>query len=191
MAKTDHYKVLGVAPSATPDEIKKAYRKAALSNHPDRNPDNKEKAEQKIKEINAAYECLGDEKKRKEYDLTSKTPFGGCGGGGAFSSKRNFRTNWNDFQFTYDQGNIHQQFKNPFKGAFDEDYISVGMGQPFFNQQFGGGAKACPRKRRKQQQSLQKGDPCEYDLCSTLEDLYNGKKKKMKINRRRGRPDGT
>ena len=43
MAKTDHYKVLGVAPSATPDEIKKAYRKAALSNHPDRNPDNKEK----------------------------------------------------------------------------------------------------------------------------------------------------
>ena len=109
-----------------------------MCSKPDRqNP----QAEQKIKEINAAYECLGDEKKRKEYDLTSKTPFGGCGGG-AFSSKRNFRTNWNDFQFTYDQGNIHQQFKNPFKGAFDEDYISAGMGQPFFNQQFGGGAKA-------------------------------------------------
>jgi molecular chaperone DnaJ len=140
MAKTDHYKVLGVSPSATPDEIKKAYRKEAKSNHPDRNPDNKEKAEQKIKEINAAYECLSDEKKRREYDLTSKTPFGGCGS--QFSSKRNFRTNWNDFQFTYDQGNIHQEFKNPFKGAFDEDYISAGMGQPFFNQQFGAGARA-------------------------------------------------
>ena len=43
MARADHYKVLGVLPSATPDEIKKAYRKAALSNHPDRNPDIKEK----------------------------------------------------------------------------------------------------------------------------------------------------
>jgi len=43
MAKIDHYKVLGLKSTATPDEIKKAYRKAALSNHPDRNPDNKEK----------------------------------------------------------------------------------------------------------------------------------------------------
>ena len=76
MSKPDHYKVLNVASTATADEIKKSYRKLALSNHPDRNPENKEKAEAKIKEINAAYEVLSDEKKRREYDLSQKKSYG-------------------------------------------------------------------------------------------------------------------
>ncbi len=64
---TDYYKILGVANDASPDEIKKAYRKKAMKYHPDRNPDNKD-AEDKFKEATEAYEVLGDLEKRKIYD---------------------------------------------------------------------------------------------------------------------------
>jgi len=73
------------------DEIRKAYRKLALENHPDRNPD-KTGAEAKIKEINAAYECLSDDKKKQEYDLNGKLPNFGTGSSN-FSSFRNFGKN--------------------------------------------------------------------------------------------------
>ncbi|HEY5494655.1 MAG TPA: molecular chaperone DnaJ [Candidatus Anoxymicrobiaceae bacterium] len=63
----DYYKSLGVSKDAGKDEIKKAYRKLAHQYHPDKNPNNKE-AEDKFKEISAAYEVLSDEKKRKDYD---------------------------------------------------------------------------------------------------------------------------
>ena len=61
------YKTLGVSKKATDEEIKKAYRKLARKYHPDRNPDDAE-AEEKFKEISAAYDVLGDPEKRKEYD---------------------------------------------------------------------------------------------------------------------------
>jgi len=67
MARLDYYETLGVARDATDAEIKKAYRKLAFQYHPDRNPDNKE-AEAKIREINAAYEVIGDPKSRKTYE---------------------------------------------------------------------------------------------------------------------------
>lgn len=63
----DYYKSLGVQRDASPDEIKKVYRKLARKYHPDLNPGNK-KAEEKFKEINEAYEVLRDEDKRKKYD---------------------------------------------------------------------------------------------------------------------------
>ncbi|WP_300365668.1 molecular chaperone DnaJ [Brachyspira sp.] len=65
--KRDYYEVLGVAKTATNEEIKKAYRKLAMQYHPDRNPGNKE-AEDKFKEATEAYEILSDEKKRSQYD---------------------------------------------------------------------------------------------------------------------------
>lgn len=65
----DLYKVLGVQKSSTQDEIKKAYRSLAFKYHPDRNQGSKE-AEEKLKEINAAYSVLGDPDKRRQYDAT-------------------------------------------------------------------------------------------------------------------------
>ena len=65
--KRDYYEVLGVDKSASADEIKRAYRKAAMKYHPDRNPGDKE-AEEKFKEAGEAYEVLSDEQKRQRYD---------------------------------------------------------------------------------------------------------------------------
>ncbi len=75
----DLYKELGVSKEASAEEIKKAYRKLAFQYHPDRNPDNPE-AEEKFKKINEAYSVLGDEQKRRQYDLygssTNSNPYG-------------------------------------------------------------------------------------------------------------------
>ncbi len=67
MAKQDYYQVLGVDKNASPDEIKRAYRRMAIKYHPDKNPGNKE-AEAKFKECAEAYEVLSDPDKRKQYD---------------------------------------------------------------------------------------------------------------------------
>jgi DnaJ-class molecular chaperone len=64
----EYYKILGIEKSASEKEIKKAYRKKALLLHPDRNQDNKEKAEKEFKQLNKAYEVLSDPEKRKIYD---------------------------------------------------------------------------------------------------------------------------
>src|SRR3954454_12929918 len=66
-ATTDPYKTLGVDKKASDDDIKKAYRKLARQFHPDRNPDDPQ-AEERFKEIQAAYSILSDPQKRKEYD---------------------------------------------------------------------------------------------------------------------------
>lgn len=80
MAK-NYYDILGVAKTASQDEIKSAYRKLAMKYHPDRNPDNKE-AEEKFKEISEAYQVLSDDQKRKKYDTFGSTDFSGGFGGG-------------------------------------------------------------------------------------------------------------
>jgi len=63
----DYYRILGVSREASDEDIKKAYRKLVFQHHPDRNPDSKD-AEAKIREINAAYEIVGDTEKRRSYD---------------------------------------------------------------------------------------------------------------------------
>ena len=83
--KRDYYEVLGVEKTATPEEIKKAFRKCAMKYHPDRNPGDKE-AEEKFKEVGEAYEVLSDEQKRARYDqfgFAGVDPSYGAGAGGA------------------------------------------------------------------------------------------------------------
>ncbi len=85
MTKRDYYEILGVAKSATADEIKKAYRKVAMQFHPDRNPGDKA-AEEKFKEAAEAYEILSDQDKRAQYDRfghagVAGNARGGYGGG--------------------------------------------------------------------------------------------------------------
>lgn len=92
MAQKNYYDILGVSKSASDAEIKKAYKKMAMQYHPDRNKGDK-KAEAKFKEINEAYQVLGDATKKKNYDQFGSAdfwgaqwggnPFGGGMGGGA------------------------------------------------------------------------------------------------------------
>ncbi|MCA9244249.1 MAG: J domain-containing protein [Phycisphaerales bacterium] len=107
MANADPYKILGVSKDASQDDIKRAYRRLAKEHHPDRNPTNKEEATRRFKEIQAAYEVLGDAERRSEFDRF------GAGGprphyerwsthGGPFEESANF-----DFG---DLGSIFEQF---------------------------------------------------------------------------------
>ena len=119
MAKRDYYEILGVAQTATPEEIKKAYRKTAIKFHPDKNPDNPE-AEDKCKEAAAAYEVLSDAQKRERYDRYGHQGVGGGGFGGG-------NMNMDD---------IFSQFGDIF-----------GSGSPF-ESFFGGGGSGRGRQRR-------------------------------------------
>ncbi|MGE0207150.1 MAG: molecular chaperone DnaJ [Candidatus Babeliales bacterium] len=102
MAKRDYYEILGVAKSASQEEIKKAYRALAMKYHPDRNPNNKE-AEEKFKEAAEAYEVLSDKDKRKKYDQFGHSGLDGMGG---FSGQD---VNMED---------IFEQFGDIFSGIF-------------------------------------------------------------------------
>src|SRR6476646_5153515 len=77
----DYYAVLGVPSSATAKELSRAYKKLAKEHHPDINPGNKV-AEERFKEVNAAYDVLGDAEKRKEYDDVRRMVASGVGPGG-------------------------------------------------------------------------------------------------------------
>ena len=81
MSKKDFYEILGVSKSASPEEIKKAYRKKAIEFHPDKNPENKE-AEENFKTAAEAYEVLSDADKKAKYDQYGHAAFDGAGGYG-------------------------------------------------------------------------------------------------------------
>ena len=83
----DYYAALGVARNASQKDVTKAYRRLARQYHPDANPNNAA-AEERFKEISAAYDVLGDEARRREYDEVRRlgpSAFGGAGGGASWS----------------------------------------------------------------------------------------------------------
>jgi molecular chaperone DnaJ len=103
--RPDHYATLGVNKKATPEEIKKAYRKLARKYHPDRNPDDKQ-AEARFKEISQAHDVLGDPEKRKQYDNgTGPFAHGASGGFGGFGN------------FDFDSSSMGDILSNLFGGS--------------------------------------------------------------------------
>ncbi|XP_008054744.2 dnaJ homolog subfamily B member 6 [Carlito syrichta] len=104
----DYYEVLGVRRHASPEDIKKAYRKLALKWHPDKNPENKEEAERKFKQVAEAYEVLSDAKKRDIYDKYGKEGLNGGGVGSHFDSP---------FEFGFTFRNPEDVFREFFGGA--------------------------------------------------------------------------
>ncbi|XP_040840298.1 dnaJ homolog subfamily B member 6 isoform X2 [Ochotona curzoniae] len=116
----DYYEVLGVQKHASPEDIKKAYRKLALRWHPDKNPENKEEAERKFKQVAEAYEVLSDAKKRDIYDRYGKEGLNGGGGGGShFDSP---------FEFGFTFRNPEDVFRDFFGGR---DPFSFDFFDPF------------------------------------------------------------
>ncbi len=158
MAKKDLYEILGVAKSASQEEIKKAYRKIALKYHPDRNQGDKA-AEEKFKEAAAAYEVLSDEVKRSNYDLSGSSDAGGGGAGGfgGFSGWQNMEDIFRNF------GDVFQ----------DDPY-----GQSSFNRGAGGARKGAHGHTQKV-----KGGTIRVIIKLTLEDVVKGIKKKLKLSK--------
>ncbi|HOG15156.1 MAG TPA: DnaJ C-terminal domain-containing protein [Candidatus Absconditabacterales bacterium] len=104
--KKNYYEILGVSEDATEDEIKKAFRKAAVKYHPDKAGGNKEK----FQEVNEAHQILGDKQKRQQYDMFRKGGFGGFGGG----NFGGFQTGGASFDF----GDLGDIVGNIFGGGF-------------------------------------------------------------------------
>jgi molecular chaperone DnaJ len=130
MAKRDYYEILGIERGASEEEIKKAFKKAALKYHPDRNPDNKE-AEEKFKEMNEAYQVLSDPEKKSRYDQYGSEDFGGSGFSGSsdFSGFGGFGDIFGDI---FGGGFSSRNQNGPRKGADLEYNISLTFEEAVF-----------------------------------------------------------
>ena len=136
MAK-DFYETLGVSKEASADEIKRAYRQLAKKYHPDMNKDDPSAAD-KFKEVNEAYQVLGDEEKRQQYDTYGSAAFDGSGGmGGGYQQGGGFG-GFGGFGDIFDtifggMGGMGQQRRNgPEKGADIETEIRIDFEEAAF-----------------------------------------------------------
>jgi len=159
MAGKDYYKILGVSKDASPEEIKRAYRKLALKYHPDRNKGNKA-AEAKFKEINEAYAVLSDPEKRRQYDT-----FGAEGFHSRFSQEDIFRGfDFNSIfrEFGFGGGRANSIFSEIFgsgMGGGKHNFFSEEMP---FGDVFGG--------FHKKSQGI-RGQDLVYELTMTLDEV--------------------
>src|SRR5246127_3158922 len=132
MAKShqrDFYEVLGVSKTATVDEIKSSYRKAALKWHPDRNPENKQEAEIKFRECTEAYSVLSDQEKRQIYDTYGHAGLSSAGGGVDFNGTifQDFHDIFGDF-FGFEDlfgGRRGRRSRRAQRGAGLRSYMSL------------------------------------------------------------------
>ena len=155
--KRDYYEVLGVEKSASDEELKKAYRKLAKKYHPDANPDNKEEAEKKFKEVNEAYEVLSDPQKRKMYDQ-----FGHSGPNGYSSDFSGF-SGFDGF--------------SGFSG-FGGQGFDVDLGD-IFSSFFGGSSRGSSRKN-----GPQRGNDLRVQVEISFKEAAFGVKKQVKVSRK-------
>lgn len=177
----NYYKILGIEKTATDDEIKKAYRKLALKYHPDKNKS--PEAEGRFKEIAEAYEVLSDKKKRQLFDQYGADGLkDGMPGSGAehFTTQRDPRAtfaqffgNANPFGIFFggdDPTHVFETQTMSMTGGLGDDYFA--FGGPF------GVVNAEPSRKRQPQDP-----PIERNLYVSLEEVYLGCEKKMKISR--------
>ncbi len=144
----DYYEVLGVAKDADPKDITRAYRKLARANHPDANP-GVPAAEERFKEISAAYDVVGDAEKRKEYDeVRAAGPMGGFGGPGGPGG--------------------------PGQGGFNFDPNMGGGFTDVLGNLFGGGAGGRSRGGRSRATGPQRGGDLEAELHLDFTDAVAG-----------------
>ncbi|XP_077590648.1 dnaJ homolog subfamily B member 1a [Stigmatopora nigra] len=192
----DYYKVLGIAKGASEDEIKKAYRKQALRFHPDKNKS--AGAEDRFKEIAEAYDVLSDAKKKDIYDRYGEEGLKGStlGGGGSHGGHGGC-----PYNYTF-HGDPHAMFAEFFGGRspFDHFFSQNGSGvddsvdpaDPFAA--FGMGGFHRPFKSHpggpRVAREKQKDPPVVHELKVSLEEVFAGCTKKMKISRKRLNPDG-
>ena len=163
--KRDYYEILGVAKSASADEVKKAYRKLALQWHPDRNK--AANAHEKFKEINEAYAVLSDAKKKETYDQFGHAAFAPGGGFGAHGAAGQGPFRQGPFQYYYSTGG-----SPPAGGGMpDMDFID-----PFeiFEQFFGGGFGRAAGTRRHREA---------YELSIDFMDAMKGATKEIHLPR--------
>ena len=159
----NYYDILEIQKNSDDNEIKKAYRKLALKWHPDKNPDNREEAELRFKEISEAYSVLSDSEKKSNYDR-----FGDPNGGGGFENV--FRGN--GFQHS-------RQQQHSFNSPDDIFKMFFGGGSPFGSQ-----FDDMSGMNQFHQESMQRMRKCEPKIVVipiSLLDIYNGSHKKVTI----------
>lgn len=156
MEKRDYYEVLGVAKTASADEIKKAYRKKAIQYHPDKNPGDKE-AEEKFKEAAEAYDVLSNPDKRARYDQFGHAGMSGAAGGGGFEG----------FGQSMSMDDIFSMFGDIFGGRGGGFSGGFGFG--------GGGGRTSQRKFR--------GADLRVKVKLSLKDVATGVEKKFKLKK--------
>ncbi|KFK29392.1 hypothetical protein AALP_AA7G127400 [Arabis alpina] len=191
----DYYKVLQVDRSASDDDLKKAYRKLAMKWHPDKNPNNKKEAEAKFKQISEAYDVLSDPQKRAVYDqygeegLKGNVPPPNAAGGASY-----FSTGDGPSSFRFNPRSADDIFAEffGFSTPFGGGGGGGGGGQRFPSRMFGddmyasfgeGGGGGGSMHHHHHHGGARKVAPIENKLPCSLEDLYKGTTKKMKISR--------
>lgn len=177
MEYKDYYQTLGVSKTATPDDIKKAYRALARKHHPDMNPGNKG-AEEKFKEINEAYEVLSDPQKREKYDRFGSQWQAHTRSGG---NPQDF--DWNQWggrpgsAGSYTRTVTPEEFAEIFGQAGNYGDAFGGGFSDFFEALFGnlGGSRAGGRRAGGQTaRAPLRGSDAEYPVKITLEEALRG-----------------